>query len=133
MEYDRTASKERVKKSRERQKANRFGQASPKRKPKETPIIPISEEQRFADFLQLARGNNTPEHERLFIKRKLPGEWKIVFEWLKEKRPDTIWLGLNEKTKAIFRRAFGVRMPDGRTAATVKPSQLRSPPRCCYR
>jgi hypothetical protein len=95
----------RVKESRERKKAQSLGIPQPKKKPRVATPILISDEQRFADFVQLTRGNNIPENERKFIKQKLPGEWKTVFNWQKEnKTPDANWRGLTEKMKILFRR-----------------------------
>ncbi|MBI4524375.1 MAG: hypothetical protein HY695_11260 [Deltaproteobacteria bacterium] len=103
-EYDREASKARVKVSREKKKEKRLGIKPAKRKAKEPPSL-ITEPQRFAEFLNLARGNVIPRSElALFIKRKIPGDWRTVKGWLrKNESPDAIWLKVSDKTKDVFR------------------------------
>jgi len=107
-EYDTEASKARVKLSREKQKAKAQGLTPPTKKvePSQSPIM---DWQRFADFLKLVNGNIIPGSElAMFIKRKIPGEWRTVTGWLKDKRsPNTIWATVAENTKDTFRDFWG--------------------------
>lgn len=108
-EYDAQASKARVAASRERQKAKALGLKPPKKKAKEPPISSVTDEQRFADFLQMANGSVIPGSElALFIEKKVRGEWRTVTGWLKDKHsPDAIWTGITENTKDAFRDFWG--------------------------
>lgn len=64
--------------------------------------------QRFTRFLQKAGGKVQAGSEiGLFIKKKIPGGWKIVNGWLKErngKSVDQIWNSLSNGVKELFRQ-----------------------------
>jgi len=59
-------------------------------------------------FLTQVKGNVIPGSDLAnFIKRRLPGEWKTVQSWLKDKRShDIIWDSVADRTKLIFRKAL---------------------------
>ena len=108
-DYDAEASKMRVKASREKQKADAQGLKPPEKKLPEPPPSLITDAHRFADFLKMANGSIIPgSREALFIKKKIPGEWRTVMGWLKDERPpDAIWTTVAENTKDTFRDFWG--------------------------
>lgn len=66
------------------------------------------EAQKFKVFLGAAKGNVIAGSKiGLFIKRKIPGEWNTVNEWLNEQRdgktPEQIWNRLPNQMKEILR------------------------------
>jgi hypothetical protein len=105
--YDAEASKERVKASRKRAKAKKQGLTPPKREAKETPPSPITDAQRFEDFLRRAQGSVQEGSDLALIIKKIPGKWPQVRKWFAKKTtPDAMWAALPETTKYVFRREW---------------------------
>jgi len=65
----------------------------------------IGDEQRFAEFLNRTKGSVPAGTElALFIKRKIPGDWRMVKSWhTKNQAPGVIWSNLPPRTKWVFR------------------------------
>jgi hypothetical protein len=64
-----------------------------------------ADEQRFAEFLNRTKGSVYAGSDlALFIKRKIPGDWRTVKRWHTiNQAADSVWLNLPPGTKGVFR------------------------------